>query len=163
MTKILLYGRRNVCLYALSYLKGLGYEVKVLSNDENVIWLSGSLKCELVSGFDKMGDFDVFISVHGQRIVPMKYLEGKIAFNVHPCLEKGYKGKNPIKTYIELGDKWADVSSHHMTEVPDEGEIIETVHFYTGKVLDYANFYNIAAFYYFLLIHQTLEKLNIKP
>ena len=140
----------------------MGFNVKVLTDDENVKWLAQSLDCELVNGFESMGNFDIFLSVHGNRIVPMKYLKDKIAINIHPVLDL-YKGQNPIKQFILFGNKYGSVSSHFMIEQVDEGKVIHTIHFYTGKITDYAEFYNIAAFYYFKVISETFKMLSIKP
>lgn len=161
---ILLYCRRNTGIYALMFLVAKGFRVIVVTDDENVMAVAKSLEC-LVTKFEHipMIAYSLLLCVHGNRILPKQWLDGNLCVNVHPCLEKGYKGANPINKYIAFGDKWADVSSHYMVEQVDEGEIIEVERFYTGKVVDFANFYNIAAFHYLVLIDKTLNKLNIKP
>lgn len=159
--KIVLYTRRNVGLYALSYLVAKGFKVKVITDDIWVRQLGIFFKVEEV-GLDSMGEFDVFVSVHGKKIVPMKYLEGKIAFNCHPCLGQ-YKGRDPIKRYLQNKDILATVDSHFMTSEPDMGEVIVSVPFATGEISTYAEFYNEAVPFYFTLFERTLNKLNIKP
>jgi methionyl-tRNA formyltransferase len=160
MKTVLLYTRRNVGLVALSFLKAKGFNVKVISDDYNVLWLASELGCQEVSGFDDMGEFDIFLSVHGWKIVPMKYLKGKIAINVHPCLSL-YKGVNPIKRYIENKDQVGSVESHYMEEKADEGTVIHTETFYTGVCKEYQDFYNIALLYYFSCISRTFKRLGL--
>lgn len=152
---IVLYGRRNTGMVVLPYLVVLGYNVKVVSNDELVLWMAKSLGCEVVT-IDNMGDFQIFISVHGDKIVPMKYLEGKKAYNIHPCLFK-YKGHNPIKIYIENKDTIGSVGCHIMTDKVDEGDVVCEYVFETGVVDSYASFYNIAMPYYFKVIDKILK------
>lgn len=152
--KIVLYGRRNVALIALSYLSALGHTVKVVSDDGNVFWLAKRLGCDIVK-LETMGDFDIFISVHGWQIVPMEYLEGKMAYNIHPCLFK-YKGHNPIKRYIENKDTIGSVACHMMTEVVDEGELVYEYKFETGVVNSYAEYYNIATPFYYKILDKIL-------
>jgi len=159
---IILYARRNVGLVALSYLVAKGYLVKVISDDKNVIWLAGILGCEIVD-FDSMGEFSWLFCVHGNLIIPKEYLiEGKM-INFHPCLQEGYKGHNPVKRFLVQGALHASISSHYMTEVVDEGAVIHTVNFDTKGAKSYADFYNEAFKYYFLLLDATLNKLNITP
>ena len=155
---IVLYTRRNVGLYALSYLIAKGYKVKVITDDEDVKWMAKVYNCEEVT-FDTMGvDFSLFLCVHGNRILKKEYLQEGRMVNVHPMLEK-YKGKNPISRYITHGDLEGSVSSHFMTEIVDEGEIIHTERFYTGKVDEYSQFYNLAVPFYFRCIHETIKKV----
>lgn len=161
MTTIILYGRRNTAQLALSFLVAKGFKVKVITDDFWVTQLANSLNVEECT-LDNMGEFDIFISVHGNKIVPMKYLEGKIAFNCHPCLGK-YKGHNPIKRYLENKDVMATVDSHFMVEEADMGEVIVSVPFATGQISTYAEFYNEAVPFYFTLFERSLNKLNIKP
>lgn len=155
MKVIVLYTRRNVGVYSLSFLASLGYEVKVITDDENVKWLADVLHCEQVT-FDTMGEFDLFLCVHGNKIIDEKYLvEGKMV-NVHPCLYK-YKGHNPIKRYILNKDNHGTVESQYLIEEVDGGDVIHREDFYTGKCGNFADFYNVALPYYFKCIDRTLK------
>jgi len=157
MKTVVLFTRRNVGLIALSYLKAKGYIVKVVSDDENVLWMAKELDCEIVT-METMGDYDAIISVHWHKIIPKEYLNG-VCVNVHPLLHLGdrYKGHNPVRKFIESNETVGGVSAHYMTEIIDEGEIIATETFLTGKINDYASFYNIALPFYFKLLDRTLN------
>lgn len=159
MKKIVLYTRRNVGLAALSFLVAKGYSVKVITDDESIIWLAKSLGCKIVT-IEKMGRFDLFLCVHGNRIIDKKYLvDGKFV-NIHPCLFK-YKGHNPIKRFILNEDTDGTVESQYLIEEVDGGDVIHKESFHTGHVLDYAGFYNIAFKFYLRCIDATLKKLKL--
>ena len=155
--KIVLCTRRNVGLYSLSMLVAMGYDVSVISDDENVIWLAGVLGCRVVN-FDTMGEFDVLLSVHWNKFIDVGHFEYGSAINIHPCLT-WYKGKNPIKRYIANKGTEASIESHWMTNVVDEGELVHQEFFSTPVVKTYQEFYDIAAMYYFRCIEQTLRKV----
>lgn len=158
---IILYCRRNVGLYALSFLVAKGwYDVKVISDDLNVRWLANTLGVKLIS-FDTMGEFDLFLCVHGNKILGREYLQKGVFVNVHPCLHL-YRGADPISKYIANKDVLGSVQSHYMIEEVDAGEVIEGEFFTTPPVANHADFYNIAAPYYFKVIAKTLEKLENK-
>lgn len=154
--KIVFYGRRNMGMNVLAYLVAKGYEVKVIS-DDTVAELAKMLGCPVVN-FETMGDFDLFICCHGNKIIDKKYLNGKF-INIHPCLYK-YKGHNPTKRYIENKDESGSVESQWMVEEIDAGEVIHQEFFTTPVVTTFAEFYNIAAPYYYRCIDKTLEKLK---
>ena len=156
-TTIVLYTRRNVGLWALPYLVARGFKVKVITDDLNIIWMSETLQCEVVD-IDTMGDFDLFICVHGNKIIDKKYLIPGKFINIHPCLFK-YKGHNPIKRYIQNKDTVATVESQYMIEEVDGGPVIHTEHFETPVCNVYAEFYNIATPYYFKCLEATLNKV----
>jgi methionyl-tRNA formyltransferase len=160
MKTVVLYTRRNVGLVALSLLVAKGYKVKVISDDDHVLWMAEEFGCKIAEDFDTMGEFDIFLSVHGWRIVPMKYLKEKIAINVHPCLSK-YKGKNPIERYISNEDVVGSVESHIMEAKPDEGKVIHSDYFPTGVCRTYQDFYNFAMPFYFHCILMTFNKLGL--
>jgi SAM-dependent methyltransferase/folate-dependent phosphoribosylglycinamide formyltransferase PurN len=155
---IILYTRRNVALYSLAYLVAKGHSVKVITDDDNVVWLAGKLSCEIVT-LDTMGEFDLFLCVHGNKIIDKKYLvEGKMV-NVHPCLFK-YKGHNPVRRYIHNLDTLATVESQWMIEEVDAGEVLHTVAFETPVVATFAEFYNIALPFYFRCLDATIETIK---
>lgn len=158
MKTIVLYTRRQVGLYALSLLKGLGYAVKVISDDENVLWLAKELNCDIVT-FDSMRYFDLFLCVHGNKIIKKELLKEGRMVNIHPCLFK-YKGHNPIKRFIVNGDTEGSVESHYMVEEVDAGEVIHQ-EFFKIAAPDFATFYNASIPYYFKTIVETLKKVGI--
>lgn len=155
MRTLILFARRNVGVNALAFLIAKGYKVKVISDDENVIWLAKTLGCELVT-LDTMGAFDLFLCVHGNRIIDKKYLvEGRFV-NVHPMLHK-YRGMNPIKRYIENKDTEGVVQSHYMEETVDTGKIICAVRFETPVCNHPSDFYNVAFAAYYVCINRTIK------
>lgn len=158
MKTVVLFGRRNTGLLALSVLVAKGYVVKVVSDDENILWLAKELNCEVVN-IDAMGNFDIVLSVHWDKIIPTEYFQNKPACNIHPLLFK-YKGKNPVQKYIENKDTLASVESHYMENIVDEGEVIHQEFFYTPECKSYADFYNIALPFYFKSLSTTLDKIT---
>lgn len=158
MIVIVLFCRRNVGLIALSYLVAKDYTVKVISDDENVLWLAKELNCEVVT-LDTMGEFDFFICVHGNKILPKEILQDGKFINIHPCLGL-YKGHNPIKKYIYNMDTKATIESQYMIEEVDAGGVIHKENFTTPVCDDYADFYNVAFQYYFRCLDATLKILN---
>lgn len=141
---------------ALSYLVALGYKVKVVSDDEDVIWLANTLFCEVVT-METMGEYDILFSVHWDKIIPTKYLS-KPSVNFHPCLFK-YKGRNPIQRYIDNKDKLGSVESHYMTDKVDGGQRVIGIFFETGEISSFAEYYNLALPYYFKCIKQTIDAI----
>ena len=156
--KLVLYTRRNVGMYCLSHLVALGHEVSVISDDPNVRWLAERYGCKIYN-FDTMGkDFDLFLCIHGDQILPNGILVDKKMVNIHPCLYK-YKGHNPIKRYILGKDTDATVESQFLIEEVDGGEVIHQEHFKTPICNNFSDFYNVALVYYYKTIEATLNKL----
>ena len=154
---IVYYGRRNTGMYVLAYIVAKGHSVKVISDDLNVLELAGTFGCSVVN-LETMGEFDLFICCHGNKIIDKKYLISGKFINIHPCLYK-HKGHNPIKRYIENKDQKGSVESHYMVEEVDAGEVIHQEFFETPVITTYAEFYNIALPYYFRCIDKTLKKI----
>ncbi|HEY6435057.1 MAG TPA: formyltransferase family protein, partial [Ignavibacteriaceae bacterium] len=119
---------------------------------------SGVYGCELVD-LESIGEFDLVISVHWNKIIPIKYFNGKPAFNIHPCLDL-YRGKNPVKKYIENKNRISSITSHYMIEEVDAGAEIYSETFFTGVVNTYQEFYDIALPFYFRVLNKTLEILK---
>ena len=157
---IVIYTRRNVGLYAVSYFKAKGFRVKVISDDHWVQRLAFDLGAEEV-WFDTVGEFDLFLCVHGTVILSEEYLSKGLFVNVHPCIK--YKGKNPIARYIKNKDALATIDAHYMTPEVDAGDIVASIPFATGEVGSYAEFYNQAVPFYFILFGKILEELNLNP
>jgi methionyl-tRNA formyltransferase len=152
---IVLYGRRNTAAMCLVYLVAKGYNVKVVSDDMNVLWMAEKLKVE-VRRMEERGYFDMLLCVHGRHIFSYEELVQAPHVNIHPALEK-YRGHNPIKSYIENKDIDGSVSSHYMVEEVDAGKVIHTEYFETPICHSYADFYNVAYPYYIKLLDKTLE------
>lgn len=157
MKIIILCTRRNVGLYSLTFLVSLGYDVKVITDDENVKWLANVLNCELVD-FETMGEYDLLLSIHWSKVIDVKYFEYGSAINIHPCLS-WYKGINPVKRYIANKNTKASVESHWMIAEADEGEVVHQEFFDTTPIEKYQEFYDIALKFYLLCIEQTLKKV----
>lgn len=157
MKTVVLFGRRNVGLCALSYLVAQGLVVKVVSDDKDILWMAFVLGCEIVT-MEEMGEHDLLLSVHWNKIISKEYLNG-VCINIHPLLHLGdrYKGHNPVRKFIESNETVGGVSAHHMTEIADEGEVIATETFHTGSIETYEAFYNIALPFYFKLLDRTLK------
>ena len=154
---IILYCRRNTGLCALSYFVAAGHKVKVITDDVDIIVLAYDLGVPIIDE-NTMGEYDLIVSVHWNKIIKDVYLAGKKSFNVHPCLFK-YKGKDPIARYIKNKDIVGSVAAHRMTSVVDEGEVLCEWKFYTGIVEGYAEFYNLALPYYFKTFDLAMKKL----
>lgn len=159
---VILYGNRNVCIYALTYLMAKGFVVKLISKDHWVLKVAESLGVDIVE-FDEVESFDLFLCVHGATILKKNFLEKGVCVNVHPCLSLGYRGKDPIARYIKNKNEIATVDAHIMTEIVDEGEVVSSVKFATGQVAGYSEFYNQAVPFYFLTFNNILQKLKIYP
>lgn len=156
---VVLYIRRNTGLVALAYLLGFPFKLRVISDDENILWLAKEHEIEITT-LETMGDFDLFICVHGNKIIPKEYLkEGKM-INIHPCLYK-YRGANPVKRYILGKDTDASVESQWLIEEVDGGEVIHREDFKTPICSTYADFYNIALPFYIKCLNITLNKIGV--
>lgn len=159
MKSVVLYGRRNTGLLALSYLWAKFWpKIEVISDDPQIIEFAKDKKIKLVD-FDTMCEFDIFICVHGDKIIPSKYLVDKHMINIHPCLFK-YKGKDPISRYIKNEDTEATVESHFIIEEVDAGDVIHVEKFTTGRVSSHSEFYNLAYPFYLKCLYRTLDKLS---
>lgn len=159
MKTVVIFTRRNVGMYCLSYIVAMGYKVKVVSDDENVLWLAGIYGCDIVT-LETMGEFDFIISVHWHKIIPTKYLKPGKSINVHPCLYL-YHGKNPVERFIANKDMVGSVGVHQMTDIVDVGELVVEKFFPTGVVSTYEAFYNIALPFYFKAVDRAFKRLGI--
>lgn len=159
MKTVALYANRNVGLIALTTLLAKGFKVILITEDRLVSIIAAQFGVK-ESSLEKLPtlEFDLFLCVHGRKILPQSYLrEGKMV-NIHPCL-KGYPGTNPIKRYIETGDVVGTVDAHYMTAEVDKGEVIYTHKFATGKCSTYADFYNIAIPFYMVTVNHVIERI----
>lgn len=155
---VVLFTRRNVGLCALSYFVAAGHKVKVVTDDINVIWLAENLGVQHIINQDEIGEYDLVVSVHWNRMIHEKILDGKKNFNTHPCLSL-YRGANPVKRYIENKNMCASVAAHVMTNEFDDGEVLYEEFFATGVVSSYAEFYNIALPHYFSVFAETMKRI----
>ena len=153
------YGKSQVGLVVLLDLLANGFDVKVMPNDDIIRNAAKYLHLPIVN-LDTMGKHDLFLSCHGERIIPMRYLPG-LAVNMHDCLYK-YKGQTPIQRYIDNGDTQASIESHHMTAKVDQGPVIHQVFFETPKVKTFGEYYNLALPRYLDCVEGTLKELGLK-
>jgi len=154
--KIVLYTNRNVGLISLSYIKALGHEILLVTEDDEVRELAKTLGVKEVGLTDELF-FDLYLVVHGRKIIPTDYLKTGKFVNIHPT---NYSGHNPVLKYINNGDETATLKAHYMTEVVDEGEVVWQILFRTGVCHTYSDFYNIALRHYFRLIELVLKEVN---
>jgi len=157
-TVVVLYARRNTGMVVLSFLVAQGYDVRVVSDDDDVIWLADILNCPIFT-LETIGKFDLFVCCHGNKIIQKQYLDKGTCINIHPCLYL-YRGKDPVSRFIENKNTLGSVGVHHMTEVVDGGEVIVEEKFFTGEVNSYAEFYNIALKFYLVALQRVLKKLG---
>lgn len=160
MKKLILYARRNTGMIILPYLVAKGYEVKVISDDKDVVWVANDLGCEMITMEEIGNDFDLFICVHGDKIIPKNLLVKDRMINVHPCL-RWYPGHNPIKRYIENKNIIGSVEVQYLIEKVDAGEFICAEIFKTPVCHTYQDFYNIALPYYTKVISMALKLLKV--
>lgn len=153
MKTVILYARRNTGFMALVYLLSKPVKLKIISDDIKILRFAAVHKVEETKIGDM--DYDLFLCVHGDKIIPKRLLKDRQAINIHPCLFK-YKGRNPIIRYIANGDTKASVESHYMTENVDEGEVVYQEFFDTPVCNSYADFYNEALPVYFNVIYCSL-------
>lgn len=157
MKTIVFYGRTQVGSVVLSYLVARGYTVKVIPEDEIVNSLCEYYGLEVVT-LKTMGDFDLFVCCHGEKIIDEEYLQEGKFINMHSCLWK-YKGKDPVSRYIENKDTEASIESHYMTKEVDAGEVISRVLFKTPIVKTHGEYFNLALPYYYRCIDETLSTI----
>jgi len=154
---VIFYGRTQMGTVVLSYLVAKGYDVRVIPEDDLIRDMCKYYDLDIIN-LDTMGWFDLFICCHGSKIIPAGYLiEGKF-INMHSCLWK-YKGKDPIRRYIDNKDTEASIESHYMVPEIDAGEVITRVLFNTPIVDSYGDYFNIALPYYLQCIDETLKKI----
>lgn len=159
MKTIILYCNRNVGVAALCYLKARGYDLLVITDkDEDVEWAARKLGVPILPNLDYIHKitFDLFICVHGRKIVEVENLVAGKMVNIHPCLYK-YKGHNPIKRYILGKDTDATVEAQWLIEEVDGGEVICKEDFQTPVCSNYADFYNVALIYYYKVLDKVLK------
>lgn len=72
-------------------------------------------------------NFSMLITYRCPYIIPLEVIE-KIygcAYNIHPSLLPKYPGLNPWEEIIRNGDNYSGVTLHHLTSIPDGGEILK--------------------------------------
>jgi len=153
------YGKSQVGLVVLLDLLANGFKVKVIPNDDIIRAAAKSFGLETVNR-EVMGKYDLFVSCHGERIIPMEYLKGP-CINFHDCLYK-YKGQTPVQRYMDNKDTQASIQCHFMTADVDEGPLIHSVFFETPRVKTFGEYYNLALPRYFECVEEVLRKLKFK-
>lgn len=154
------YGKSQVGLVVLLDLLANGFKVKVMPNDEIIRRVADHHRLEITT-LDTMGNFDLFLSCHGERIIPMRYLAGRLAVNMHDCLYK-YKGQTPIQRYMDNEDTDASIESHHMVKEVDMGPVIHQEFWTTPVCKTFGEYYNLAVPHYHDCVEATLRKVGLK-
>ena len=78
-------------------------------------------------------DCEVFISVLSNEIISEEYIETRPCFNFHPGLLPFYRGVG-IQSQVLINNELATGATlHEMSKNIDEGDIIETEHFFIEK------------------------------
>lgn len=157
--RAIFYGKSQVGLVVLLDLLANGFKVKVIPNDDIIRAAAMYMDLPIVN-LETMGEYDLFVSCHGERIIPMKYLKGN-CINLHDCLYK-YKGQTPVQRYMDNKDTQASIECHHMTAEVDMGPVIHQVFFETPKVKTFGEYYNLAVPRYLDCIEAVLRKLKYK-
>lgn len=70
------------------------------------------------------GSYDLCIVATYHKLLDLKKMNLKNAYNIHPSLLPKYKGKDPINEVIKNKEKISGVTVHRLTNKFDEGEII---------------------------------------
>lgn len=134
----------------------------VITEDEDVEWMARKFGIPILPSVEyiKKLSFDLFLCVHGKKIIANDCLVAGKMINVHPCLFK-YKGHNPIKRYILGKDTDATVEAQWLIEEVDGGEVICREDFQTPICNNYADFYNVALIYYYKVLDNLIKILGI--
>lgn len=156
MKTVVLYGNRNTALCVLYYLVAKGYNVKLVTDGDPFMNKAAKTLNVQIVDLEDTGDYDLFICVHGRRILPKKLLKERKMINVHPTQ---YNGHNPVKRHIINGDTKSIIRVMYMTEAVDEGELIVKETFTTPICRTYADYYNCALKFYFIALDSAFQKI----
>ena len=167
---IVFYGNRQVGMISLLTAMALGHRIIEVWEDKGV-GIPGisrlSLRRRVIRSRKDMkvpkAELDVFLCVHGRRLVPEVILQ-KFRFggvNLHPFLDK-YPGADPVNRAISACEKVISVYAHKMTSVIDEGEIIAWagMDFALQPGLDPVHVYNELYPLYAKVVSIVLQKLE---
>lgn len=160
MRQIILYANRNVGVAALCYLKARGYDLLIITEDKDVEWMARRFRLPVLPSIDYLRkiNYDLFLCVHGRKIIPKECLVENKMVNIHPTK---YNGHNPVKKYIENEDTDGCTRAIRMVEDVDAGELLHQENFKTPICNNYADFYNVALIYYYKCLEQTLKILAV--
>ena len=158
MDNVVFYGGQNAGMIGLLTLLSMGFKPRVISEDYIVTYICNVFNLEVIELRD-VKDFDLFVCVHGKKIIPKTILDVGICINVHPCLYK-YKGSNPISRLLKDNETKASVGCHLMTEVVDSGRVIDEIFVDVSGCNDVVDVYNkLYPFYSIVLLH-SINKLQ---
>ena len=170
--RIIFYGGRQAgAIGLLTVLSRKNDVVLVIPEDEIVEEVAKSFnlkvyKPEKINSEEseevfRKGNADLFVSVHGRKIVENNILSlfkfGGI--NVHPCLYK-YKGAKPIERLLEDGETKASVGVHKMTEEVDDGEVITEIFTDVDECKTVVEVYNKLYSFYSIALNEAIDKLS---
>jgi len=109
---------------------------------------------------------DLFLCVHGRKIVPNYILEKfkNGGVNLHPFLDK-YPGSNPVQKAILTGETVATVYAHVMTNEVDRGQILAQASKEIRRPLEFgqlrpADVYNVLYPLYVQVVTDILKKFQ---
>jgi len=106
---------------------------------------------------------DLFLCVHGRKIVPKSVLD-KFQFggvNIHPFLDK-YPGADPVRRAIQANEQEASVFAHRMSENVDEGEILAVEKIRMPMAPDVVGVYNALYGAYSTVIMRAIACMVVK-
>jgi methionyl-tRNA formyltransferase len=108
-------------------------------------------------------DLDLLVCVHGRKIIKKNVLEVPRlgAINVHPCLYK-YPGAKPVERMLEDGITKASVGVHRMSEIVDEGEVLEEIFVDVSECKNVVEVYNKLYPHYSIALNRVLEIIGTK-
>lgn len=155
-TPILLFGSADFPVPTFEYLIKEGYNVKgIVTSKDKLMFYNKSVKdiaveynipyiiCkdtnsdELYNWIKDLGEIDYFVVI-SYKILPERILSlSKYAFNVHASLLPFLRGANPIHWALRLGFEKTGLTSFHLSNKCDQGNIIDSI---STDIVDDDNF-----------------------
>lgn len=157
--RVIFYGNRQAGMVGLLTVMAIGCEIAEVWEDEGY-GIPGINSFELRRVIIKKdgrlpdvtndnGKLDLFLCVHGRKIVPNRVLDKfkKGGINLHPFLDK-YPGPNPVQRAILSREPVATVYAHKMTDKTDCGQIFASASTELQGILEFdhlsvADVYNV--------------------
>ena len=159
--KITFYGGQKAGIIALLTLKALGFDVKVIAEDDDVFNMAEALGLPVrkIENINKMEiEADLIVLCHARQIIGKELISKFKIINLHPCLY-AYKGGDPVGRMLKDGVTKASVGCHHVIEEVDAGEVIvEDFKEVTGKT--YAEVYSELYPLYSQVLIKALSLIN---
>lgn len=157
--KVIFYGNRQAGMIGLLTVMAMGCEVVEVWEDEgygipginNLELRRVTIKKDgkLPDIADVYGKLNLFLCVHGRKIVPNRVLDKfkRGGINLHPFLDK-YPGPNPVRRAISAGERVVTVYAHKMTDNIDCGQVFASASTELQGILEFerlsvADIYNV--------------------